>query len=663
MAKNGLSFGVDWYPEQWDESMWEPDADRMREYGIEVVRMMEFAWSVVEPEKGRFDFSLFDRAIGVLAGRGIGIILGTPTASFPAWLLDEGEVLQETRAGKTRGFGTRRMGCFNSPVYREASLRVVKACAERFGRDDRVVGWQVDNEFGHEGSDRCACGKCRSAWHRWLEERYGSVAALNAEWGNVFWGTSYSRWDQVPVAHDQVSAHLNPGLLLDYDRFCSDSAVAFADAQVAALKAAVRPGAFITTNLFPPPLANAIDMERLTRDMDFASWDNYPSWGDQDEPLPYAAQAFAESFVRDLSPRKSFTVMEAFSGFQGHECLGYLPPERQVALWTNQAIARGADRILYFRWRTAPYGQEQLCYGLFDSDNAETERARVLRDNIGAVKGPFSRFASTPIESRACLAYSKDDARVLTEQHLSQGLSMRPTEWVQAGYDMELTKWFAPYVVFNVNADVKSVGALDLEKYSIVSLPLYQMADPGLVERLDAWVRKGGRLVLGYRAGARDMRNWNSPLRLPGLFAEMAGLRVPRFESLNRGSARIRIGALPAKATVWADIIEPTTARPVAVYADGRKFYSGLPCATVNAWGDGKVWYIGTSPDPIGIFLLYRRILKDAKVGAKFRGMGVEVIERRTEAGGTVKVALNHNAKARRVLGKRIEAYGWAVIE
>jgi len=656
-----LSFGVDWYPEQWDEGMWASDADRMKAFGVDVVRMMEFAWSVLEPEKDRYDFSLFDRAIGVLAGRGIDVILGTPTATFPVWLLDEGEVLQVARNGMRRDFGTRRMGCFNSTAYREASRRIVRACAEHYGENRRVVGWQVDNEFGHEGSDRCVCDACKAAWHAWLAERYGDAKAMNAEWGNVFWGTSYSRFDQVPVPRDQVSAHFNPGLLLDYDRFCSDSATAYLDEQVAILRGAIRPGAFVTTNLYPPPMSNAIDLERLTRDMDFASWDNYPVWGDQDEPLPYVAQALAESFIRGLSDG-SFTVMESFSGFQGQVCLGYLPPERQAALWTNQAIARGADRILYFRWRTAPYGQEQLCYGLFDTDNAETARAGGLSRNIGDVKASFSRFASTPMESPACLVYSKDDARVLTEQYLSKGLCFKPVEWAQAGYDMEMVKWFAPYVVFNVNADVKSVDSVEIERYKVISLPLYQMADPDLVARLDAWVRKGGRLVLGYRSGTRDRRNWNVDRPLPGLFSEMAGIRVPRFESLNSGKAGIKVGLVPAKGEVWADIIEPTTAKPVAAWADKRKFYSGFPCVTVNERGDGRVWYVGTSPDPLGIFLLYRRILKDAKVGAAFRGMGIEVVERRTEEGGKVKVILNHNAGAKRVLGKRIPPFGWEVL-
>ena len=313
-----LSFGVDWYPEQWDESTWERDCERMRAQGVSVVRMMEFAWTIVEPEKGRYDFSLFERAIEVAASRGLKVILGTPTATFPAWLLDEGEVLMTSPEGRVRDFGARRMGCYNAPAYREAARKVAAEAAKRLGGHPAVEGWQVDNELGHEGSDRCVCGHCRAAWHAWLERRYGKVEALNAQWGNVFWGTTYGRFDQVPVPRRQVSVGFNPGLLLDYDRFMSDSAAAFVDAQVEALKAAVGPDRYVTTNLYPPPLSNAIDMERLTRDMDFASWDNYPIWGAQDEPFPHHFQAFAQSYVRGLRGSGPFTVMEEFSGIQGH---------------------------------------------------------------------------------------------------------------------------------------------------------------------------------------------------------------------------------------------------------------------------------------------------------------------------------------------------------
>ncbi|HPE89475.1 MAG TPA: beta-galactosidase, partial [Spirochaetales bacterium] len=199
MKATGLEFGVDWYPEQWDEGRWRHDVERMAGYGFTCVRLMEFAWTVVEPEPGRFDFSLFDRAIGLLAEAGLKAIVGTPTATPPRWLSDR-PVFRVSPTGAAHSYGTRRNLCYNAPEYREASRRVVSAIAERYGGDGRVAGFQVDNEIGHEASDRCVCAHCRREWPLWLERRYGDVGRLNDAWGAAFWNTSYSSFDQVPVA-------------------------------------------------------------------------------------------------------------------------------------------------------------------------------------------------------------------------------------------------------------------------------------------------------------------------------------------------------------------------------------------------------------------------------------------------------------------------------
>jgi len=235
---------------------------------------------------------------------------------------------------------------------------------------------------------------------------------------------------------------------------------------------------------------------------------------------------------------------------------------------------------------------------------------------------------------------------------------------MQAGLDAELAKWFAPFVALNVNADVKSVRSVDLDRYKLVSLPLYQMADPEFVERLAAWVDRGGVLVLSYRAGARDLSNRNVSEPLPGLFRALAGVRVPRFEALGKTRARLRVGSLPipARGEVWADILEPETARPVAVWTDRRKFYRGAPCVTVNDLGRGKVWYIGTSPDAAATFLLYRRIFKSAGIAPRFAGAGVEIVDRKRVDGSEVSVVLNHSPKRRRVLGRTLEPWGWTVV-
>ncbi|MDX9897306.1 MAG: beta-galactosidase [Spirochaetia bacterium] len=654
-----LDFGVDWYPEQWSEQRWQEDARRIAGYGFDCVRIMEFAWSILEPEPGRFDFSLFDRAIAVLAAAGLDVILGTPTATPPQWLRDE-PVFRVSANGARHEYGTRRNVCYNAPAYMKAARRVVNAVADHYGSDDRIIGFQVDNEIGHEGSDRCVCEHCKKAWPLWLSDRYGTIEALNDAWGAVFWNTSYARFDQVPVASIQPSTVQNPALVLDYDRFCSESAERFAQEQTVCLRAKASPGHWITTNLFPPPLSNTIDMEALSDGMDFVSWDNYPVWGDQDEPLPWQFNATAQAYVRGLRDGVPFTVMEEMSGFQGHVCLGYLPPERRVALWAVQAIARGANRIVFFRWRTAPYGQEQLCYGLLDSDNRETERLRVIKSMMDRAKKELSSLAATKVDSPVCVAYSKDDARLLREQYLSKGLCFRVSPTIQAGYDREAAAWFAPYATLGIGADISSTRSIDMDRYKVISLPLYQMADPVLVERLGVWVDSGGTLVLGYRAGARDTRNNNIDMPLPGLFSELAGLTVPRFESLNMTSAKLRVGLVPGRGNVWADIIEPETAVPVATWTDREKFYRGFPAATVNRVGKGRVWYIGTSPDPLAMLSLYRRILKEAGLAPRFAGGDIESILRSDSEGRTWRLVLNHSPVRRWAYGVRLAPWGWA---
>jgi len=659
--KQKLEFGVDWYPEQWDESRWKHDAERIAHYGFTCVRIMEFAWTIIEPEPDAYDFSLFDRAVAALAGAGLSVIIGTPTATPPHWLSSL-PVFRVSTTGQAHSYGSRRNLCYNAPEYVAAAERIVRAVALHYGKDDRVAGFQVDNEIGHEGSDKCICDHCKRAWHRWLATRYGSIDKLNAQWGTIFWNTTYQSFDQVPVASVQPATGLNPGLMLDYDRFCSDSAVSFAKTQTRILRESASNAQWISTNLFPPPLSNAIDMEAMTDGMDFASWDNYPVWGDQDEPLPWQFNATAQSYVRGLRGGVPFTVMEEISGFQGHVCLGYLPPEKRVALWAVQAIARGADRVVFFRWRVAPFGQEQLCYGLVDNDDKETERLRVLAAMMRRAQAELPDIARTKVESPVCVAYSRDDARVLREQYLSKGLYARVSPTIQAGYDKEIASWYAPYVTLGTSADIASAASLDVEKYRVIALPLYQMADPALVDRLAAWVERGGSLVLGYRAGARNLDNKAVDASLPGVFTKLAGITVPRFESLNLTTARLKVGLVPGRGAVWADIIEPDSAKNVAVWTDRTKFYRGYAAATVNTVGSGRVWYIGTSPDPVAMIALYRQILKGAGLKPRFIGADVESVLRKDDKGRTWRLLLNHSARPKFVYGVKLEPWGWARI-
>lgn len=659
----GVKFGVVYYPEQWDKSLWKSDLARIRAMGAEEVRLMEFAWSLLEPQQGVYDFSLFDEVLKLCEAEGLSVILGTPTATIPAWLYEmDSTVLRIHPSGKTKEWGSRREACLNSPTYLKHAERIVEAVAKHFGQHPAIAGWQIDNEIGHEGSDICVCDHCRKAWHSWLKAKYRTIGALNEAWGNVFWGRTLTTFEQAPVAREQLSTELNPGLLLDYDRFSSDTAVRFVRRQAGILRAHVRRGQFITTNLYMPPIGTVIDWRELFHDLDIVGYDNYPVWGDMREPLPYYFNSFILSHIRGLKENQPFSVLEQISGFQGHACVGYRPSEAQMVLWTNQAVAHGANRVTYFRWRTAPYGQEQLCHGIIEPDNLDTKRYAAIKENIASSHAIFSRIGSEPVPANACLVYDMDNIRVVKRQYLSKGLYYSPVPYLQLGYAMELARHFAPFTLFNVNADVRTPRNISFDHYKLIALPLYQMADEGFVSDLAEWVRGGGTLILGWRCGTRDMNNHAIRKPLPGLFTELAGIHIREFEALGEEKVNIRIGLIPAKGLVWADIIEPKSAKAIAHYTDGKKYYKGSACVTVNSFGKGFVYYLGTSMNELGIFFLYRRIFKKAGVNPKWHGMGIEVVRRIDAEGKEIRIVLNHTAKAKRVLGSNIPAYGMAVI-
>lgn len=673
MAENFL-WGVDWYPEQWDRSLWESDIKRMKDQGFQAVRIMEFAWPLLEPKPGEYDFTLFDEVFNLLDRYSLGAVIGTPTAIMPAWLVDQDPtVLAVHPLGYKRDFGCRRMGCFNVSSYQKAAIEIVQALADHYGTRKTVIGWQIDNEIGHEGSDHCVCDHCRTAWHRWLSQRYSSIDELNRRWGTVFWGSTYHSFEQIPVPRQQVATNHNPALLLDYDRFSSDSAVAWAGNQVRIIRQKALPEQWITTNLYPAPLSQCIDMEDMVRPMDAAGWDNYPVWGNQDEPLPYFFTSYVLSYVRGLHPQGNFKVMEQFSGIQGHTQLGHLPPPEQVALWTNQAVARGANAIFYFRWRTAPFAQEQLCYGIRDTDNTETERERHIVHNMQKNKILFETFASEPVQAQACLVFDRDTSRLVREQPLSLGMDNRPVPYMQVGYDAEMARWFAPFVLFNVNADIKSTRSVDLRAYKLISLPLYELTDPDFAAKISDWVQQGGTLVLGWRSGSRTLDNWNTNLVLPGLFREMAGIRIRSFEALGKGSIKLSLhdsfmnrlasSLVSCNGEVWADILELETAQVMASYHDKRKHYSGRPAISRNRFGKGTVWYFGTSPDAKTTFFIYKSLLKEAGLNPAFYGLGIEMVRRTTGDGKSITVVMNHTPYKKRFQGKTIAPWGTIIVE
>ncbi|MDB5833206.1 MAG: beta-galactosidase, partial [Caballeronia sp.] len=372
-----MRLGVCYYPEHWPESMWKDDAARMKALGIDRVRIAEFAWSRIEPTPGEYNWGWLDRAIDVLADAGLKVVMCTPTATPPKWLIDlHPDILPVGADGRPRAFGSRRHYDFSSPSYFEASQKICTAVAERYGKHPAVAFWQTDNEFGCHNTVVSYSPAALQRFRGWLKHRYGTIDALNTAWGTVFWSMEFRSFDEIdlPVA-TVTEAH--PTHRLDYRRFASDEVVRYNRMQTGIIRAhsPQRPVAHNFMQLF-----TEFDHYKVAADLDIATWDSYPlgaleeQWFDPSIKSKWLRTGHPDfaSFNHDVYRGMSklpFWVMEQQPGPVNWAHWNPAPLPGMVRLWSWEAFAHGAGCVSYFRWRQAPFAQEQMHAGLNTPDN------------------------------------------------------------------------------------------------------------------------------------------------------------------------------------------------------------------------------------------------------------------------------------------------------
>lgn len=366
--------GVDYYPEHWDSDLNQlpqmaNDLIIMKENGIELIRVGEFAWHVLESEEGTYNFTLLDKLFELTRNLGIKIIIGTPSATPPAWLIKKHpEILQKDDMGHVRHFGSRRHYCYNSHIYKVYVDKIVNKLAERYGKMENLYAWQIDNEFGCEDTTFCYCEKCDMAFQKFLETKYHSIEDLNRDWGTVFWSQQYDDFAQIETPK-RTNALRNPHQLLDFYRFSTQSIMDFAQMQIDTIKRySDKP---ITHNLMTNFVE--IDYKKMESQYDFISFDNY-HFGNDFKPW-FTGMNF--DLMWSLQ-RKPFTVMEQQPGRVNWQVRNVYYDSQWMERISRQALSQGAENIVYFRYRAVPFGSEQYHNGILNYDG-NPERSKRLQ--------------------------------------------------------------------------------------------------------------------------------------------------------------------------------------------------------------------------------------------------------------------------------------------
>ena len=372
--------GVCYYPEHWPEDMWISDAQSMYKNGIRWVRIAEFAWSRIEPEPKKFDWKWLDKAVDILGNAGLKIVMCTPTATPPRWLINQmPDMLAVDQNGQKRKFGSRKHYSFSHKGYQKESQRITQAVAERYGNNSFVQAWQTDNEFGCHETTYSWCQSSLQEFRNWLEVKYQSIEKLNEEWGNVFWSMEYSSFEDIDLPNLTVT-EANPAHHFAFRRFSSDQVKNFNSQQVKII------------NQFSPnrPVSHnymghfvEFDHYKVSEDLDIAAWDSYPlgnlqnmqSIAREDKKLLFECynigdpdfQAYHHDLYRGMG---RLWVMEQQPGPVNWARYNPIPLPGAVRMWTWEAFAHDAEVVSYFRWRQAPYAQEQMHAGLMHCDNS-----------------------------------------------------------------------------------------------------------------------------------------------------------------------------------------------------------------------------------------------------------------------------------------------------
>jgi len=623
------TLGVCYYPEHWPRDQWEDDARRMAEAGLTWVRIGEFAWSRLEPSPGAYDFAWLDDAIATLGAAGLKVGLGTPTATPPRWMLDRHpDMLAIDAEGRPRKFGSRRHYCFSHEGYRAECARIVTALARRYGPNPHVAAWQTDNEYSCHDTVLSYSEAARQAFRLWLRAEYpgagnaGDIGALNRAWGNVFWSMDYDDFDQIDLPNLTVT-EANPAHRHAFHRFSSAQVVSFNRLQAEIIRA--HSDAPIAHNY----MGRITDFDHFDvgADLDIASWDSYPLGfledrvdADGAHKRRYARQgdpdfqAFHHDLYRAVG-RGRWWVMEQQPGPVNWAPYNPAPLPGMVRLWTWEAFAHGAEAVCYFRWRQAPFAQEQMHAGLLRPDSAEAPGLAEARQVAAEIAdAPDVGAAQAPVG----LIFDYAAEWAWSIQPHGRGLS----------YFRLVFEVYRTLRRMGLSVDILPPTTRDFAGYRLVLAPgLMQMTDA-----LKAALAASDALVLlGPRSGARD-GDMSTPVPLPPAFPSL-DVTVARVESLRPdmavplargGSAILYREVLEGS----AEVLETTSEGDPLLMADGALRYLG-------AWLDTPA---------------FARVLRDACEAAGIATLDLPEGVRCRDT-GTERFWFNHDTAAHEVDG------------
>lgn len=598
--------GGDYNPEQWPREVWQDDFRLMKKAGISVITVGVFSWVSLQPAEDRFTFDWLDEIVDGLHQHDIRVIMATPSAAQPAWMSQQyPQMLRSDEYGRRNQHRHRVNYCPNSEDYRRLSGNMARMLAERYGAHPALVLWHVSNEY----DGRCLCETCAAKFREWLQAKYGTLDELNARWWTPFWGHTYTDWAQImpPMTNGEVLTH---GLNVDYFRFMTDSQIACFCNERDILRS-VTPDMPITTNLMGT--YKPLDYRRFAQEMDVVSWDCYPSPNQSPGEI-----TFMHDLQRGLKDGQPFLLMEQTPSSQNWQAVNALKRPGILRLWSYQAVAHGADSVLYFQWRRGRGGCEKLHGAVIEHGGREDTRVFREVSQIGAeLTALGDTIVGARLNARVGVVFDWDNWHAVED-------AIGPVH--DKRYYATVCKHYLAFYRQNIAVDVVFPDS-DFSQYDILIAPMLYMVKEGFAEKVEKLVERGGTFVTTYHSGRVDETDLAFENGYPGPLSRVLGIWVEETDALYEGQTNTIVsedGGDTFKCGHLADLLHAESAAVLARY--GEDFYAGMPVVTRNTFGNGDAYYLASDLEDSFLAQFYGDIAQKHGITPPFAAPdGVEV--------------------------------------
>ncbi|TXK19391.1 beta-galactosidase [Homoserinibacter sp. GY 40078] len=620
---DGMAFGADYNPEQWPESVWAEDMELMRRAGVTNVSLAIFSWVLIEPSDGVFEWGWLDRMMDMLHEHGIGANLATPTAAPPMWLMRaHPEITTVDELGHRTAAGGRLSWSPSSATFRHYALRMVRELATRYRDHPALRLWHVSNEIGNENNVDYS-PEAEAAWQAWLGKRYGGVAGVNQAWGTAFWGHTYGDLSEIVPPHHARTKH-NPGLLLDWARFTSDSLLEHFIAEREVLRE-VTPDTPITTNFMILSEDGSEEYSGWAHEVDVLSNDHYTIGTD---PLRHRELEFSADRSRGMAEGRPWLLMEHAANAVNWQQVNRAKEPGEMIRDSLSHIARGADGALFFQWRASTAGIEQWHSGMVPHSGGETRQFREVEALGAALKALAPAQGSVVEQAQVGMLVDEMSQWAIKASRLPTGL-LKPLEMGR-----RIHKELGDR---GISVDVVPSGA-PLDAYRVIIVPTLYLAKDGVAEQLAQAVEAGAHVLVTFASGIVDETNRVIRGGYPGAFRDLLGMRAEEIRPLFEGETVALDDGTAA--SIWTELVEVGDADVLRRYAEGA--LAGQPALTRSVRGAGTATYLSYEPDGAGLEALVDELVELAgvtPVAAVDRGISVT---RRVGENGSFLFLINH---------------------